>query len=63
MIEVTCTLCEDMVRWPVRLATLRAKHAALVSVFTERSRRLWAATEVRAIGYGGILSRLGRRRG
>ena len=30
MIEVTCTLCEDMVRWPVRLATLRAKHAALV---------------------------------
>lgn len=35
-------------------ATLRAKHAALASVFTERSRRLWAATEARAIGYGGI---------
>jgi hypothetical protein len=38
----------------VRLATLRAKHAALASVFTERSRRLWAATEARALGYGGI---------
>jgi transposase len=36
------------------LATLRSKHAALVAVFTERSRRLWAATEARALGYGGI---------
>lgn len=35
-------------------ATLRSKHAALAPVFTERSRRLWAATEARAIGYGGI---------
>ena len=35
-------------------ATLRSKHAALVSVFTERSRRVWAATEARALGYGGI---------
>jgi hypothetical protein len=26
----------------------------LVPVFTERSRRLWAATEARALGYGGI---------
>ena len=34
---------------------LRAKHAALRSVFTERSRRLWAATEARALGYGGIV--------
>jgi Rhodopirellula transposase DDE domain len=33
---------------------LRAKHAALAAVFTERSRRLWAATEARAIGRGGI---------
>jgi hypothetical protein len=33
---------------------LRAKHAALRAVFTERSRRLWAATEARALGYGGI---------
>ena len=33
---------------------LRAKHAALRSVFTERSRRLWAATEARALGHGGI---------
>jgi hypothetical protein len=38
----------------VRLATLRAKHAALAPVFTERSRRIWAATEARAIGHGGI---------
>ena len=37
------------------IATLRAKHAALRSVFTERSRRLWAATEARAVGYGGIV--------
>ncbi len=36
------------------VATLRAKHAALRGVFTERSRRLWAATEARALGYGGI---------
>jgi hypothetical protein len=38
----------------VRFATLRAKHAALARVFTERSRRIWAATEARALGYGGI---------
>ena len=36
------------------LATLRAKHAALAPVFTERSRRVWAATETRALGHGGI---------
>jgi hypothetical protein len=36
------------------LATLRAKHAALAPVFTERSRRLWAASEARALGRGGI---------
>ena len=35
-------------------ATLRAKHTALSPVLTERSRRLWAATEAQAIGYGGI---------
>src|SRR6202158_928363 len=33
---------------------LRSKHAALAPVFTERSRRIWAATEARAIGHGGI---------
>jgi DDE family transposase len=33
---------------------LRSKHAALAPVFTERSRRVWAATEARAIGHGGI---------
>jgi hypothetical protein len=38
----------------VQLATLRSKHAALASVLTERSRRVWAATEAQAIGHGGI---------
>jgi hypothetical protein len=38
----------------VDLATLRAKHTALSPVLTERSRRLWAATEAQAIGYGGM---------
>jgi len=38
----------------MRLATLRAKHAAPAPVFTERTRRLWAASEARALGYGGI---------
>ncbi len=43
-----------MVRCRVSWALLRSKHAALRRVFTERSRRLWAATEARAMGYGGI---------
>ncbi len=38
----------------MQLGTLRSKHAALAPVFTERSRRVWAATEARAIGHGGI---------
>jgi hypothetical protein len=38
----------------MQVATLRAKYAALGPVLTERSRRVWAATEARAIGYGGI---------
>jgi len=38
----------------VEIATLRAKHAALAPALTERSRRLWAATEAQAIGHGGI---------
>jgi hypothetical protein len=38
----------------VQVATLRAKHAALAPVFTERSRRVWAATEARALGHGGV---------
>jgi transposase len=36
------------------IGTLHAKYAALAPVFTERSRRLWAATEARALGHGGI---------
>jgi transposase len=38
----------------VDLKTLRRKYAALESELTERSRRLWAATEARALGHGGI---------
>src|SRR5881409_143753 len=38
----------------MQVAILRAKYGALVPVFTERSRRVWAATEAQAIGYGGI---------
>jgi hypothetical protein len=33
---------------------LRNKYTALAPVLTERSRRLWAATEARALGRGGI---------
>ncbi|MGI9044755.1 MAG: ISAzo13 family transposase [Gemmatimonadaceae bacterium] len=33
---------------------LRAKFKGMAPVFTERSRRLWAATEARAFGHGGI---------
>lgn len=36
------------------IATLRAKFKGLSPVLTERSRRLWAATEARALGHGGI---------
>jgi transposase len=34
--------------------TVEAKYRSLESVLTERSRRLWAATEARALGHGGI---------
>ena len=34
-------------------ATIVEKYAALEAVLDERGRRLWAATEARAIGYGG----------
>lgn len=36
------------------LATLRAEDCRLSPVLTERSRRVWAATEGHAIGYGGM---------
>lgn len=38
----------------MQFATLRSKYTALAPVLTERSRRVWAATEARAIGHGGI---------
>ena len=34
--------------------TLEAKYTALAPALTERSRRLWAVTEARALGHGGI---------
>jgi hypothetical protein len=36
------------------LTTVEAKYRSLAAVLTERSRRLWAATEARALGHGGI---------
>jgi transposase len=36
------------------LTTLRSKYKALAPALTERSRRLWAATEAKALGHGGI---------
>jgi hypothetical protein len=38
----------------VDIETLRTKYTTLAPVFSERSRRLWAATEARALGRGGI---------
>jgi transposase len=38
----------------VDLKTLRQKFSALSPALNERSRRLWAATEAKAIGHGGI---------
>jgi transposase len=36
------------------LTTLRSKYKALAPALNERTRRLWAATEARALGHGGI---------
>ncbi len=36
------------------IEVVRAKFEALKSLMDERTRRLWAATEARAIGRGGI---------
>ncbi len=36
------------------LQTLKTKYRALDSLLNERTRRLWAATEAQALGYGGI---------
>jgi len=38
----------------VDIDALRAKYGDLAPALTERSRRLWAATEARALGHGGI---------
>ncbi|MCH7666600.1 MAG: ISAzo13 family transposase [Acidobacteria bacterium] len=38
----------------MEIETLHAKYRALVPELTERSRRLWAATEALALGHGGI---------
>jgi hypothetical protein len=36
------------------IETLQVKYAGLASALTERARRLWAATEAKALGHGGI---------
>jgi hypothetical protein len=36
------------------MAGVRAKYRALLPTFSERMRRLWAGTEARALGHGGI---------
>ena len=38
----------------MNVRTVRAKYKALAPVLTERSKRLWTATEARALGHGGI---------
>lgn len=38
----------------MELEDLRAKYRGLAPALTERTRRLWAATEARALGHGGI---------
>jgi len=38
----------------VNLKTIGEKFAALAPTFNERTRRLWVATEARAVGHGGI---------
>jgi hypothetical protein len=38
----------------VNLTTLRQKYRMVAPALTERSRRLWAAAEARALGHGGI---------
>lgn len=37
------------------IETLRAKYAVLAPELSERTRRLWAATEARALSYGKIV--------
>jgi hypothetical protein len=38
----------------VDVGLCRAKYKALAPTLTERARRIWAATEARAAGWGGI---------
>ena len=45
-------MLRDIKRSHVR--SIRKKYAALKDCFDERQRRLWAATEAHALGYGGI---------
>ena len=40
----------------VNLDALRTKYEMLIPILTERSRRLWAATEAMSLGHGGIAS-------
>ncbi|HET7522865.1 MAG TPA: ISAzo13 family transposase, partial [Acidimicrobiales bacterium] len=40
--------------WNATVQSIKAKYTSLEPVLDERARRLWAATEARAIGWGGI---------
>lgn len=48
-----CDILVDMLRNVTLEAVLVEKYAAVACVLDERGRRLWAAAESRAIGYGG----------
>ena len=39
---------------PGRVEEIRLKHDALAPVLDERTMRLWAASEAKALGHGGI---------
>jgi hypothetical protein len=47
-------IAESVYTSRVDATQLRAKYRALAPVLNERARRLWAATEARAAGRGGI---------
>jgi hypothetical protein len=40
----------------ISIELIREKYQALGSVLDEHSRRLWAATEAKAIGHGGLVT-------
>jgi hypothetical protein len=47
---------------PIMIETLKEKFEALQPLMSERLRRSWAATEAKALGYGGYCRRHPRDR-